>query len=1104
MAIAYVGGTSRSSTGTSNYNVSLTSLSGGSGSSPIEGDIVVVVTSAGATSNSNPQVNTAGFTELCDLYSNSTYDTNMAVAWKIMGPTPDTSINVNGGPTTYSACTTVVHVWRGVDPNNPIDVTTTTSTGTGSLNANPPSITPITAGSLILLCGSATSSDTSPSSHSAPSGTTNFVNIKLGVSLAGGGYSMIASYEYWTSGAYDPSAFTNSDSATNGTWAAATVVLRPELSDTYAISGSGTTSSSGTTTSQTSVVPTGVSTSAADGSIVISSTIPIVGNSSTTSSGNLGVTESDNVSLSGGASSTSIGFVTSSVSITLNGSQTSISSGQLVTDYSVGVTGFQITSFASTVEPHTDSTLQLTGLPTSIATSSLSYSDQDNVSISGLASLAQQGNILSSDRTLSLSGIELPSQSGSLAFNNAISIYGNQLAANSGSVSPHTDSNVSIIGQQIQADIGNLEVTESDNVSISGGASIASPGILTTYKTLLLSGAQSQSSTGSLSTNKTIGLTGFQCTSTTGSIQVSTDSNLSLSGIQLPASIGNIAYTEEENAQLLGISSVSYFGTLEPSVTISISGVQSLIQIGDVALSSSYNITGFEVTSNIGTLSVSTDSNLNLLGQNLSLSTNSLGYSEQDNVILSGVSSTSDVGSTSSIITIGLSGVQATISHGNLIANNNIQQIGYEITAFVGDIITTTGIVRELVGASVGTSTGSLGVTESDNPNIAGSGLLADTGYIPSINREVPLSGADSQTFNGILGLNKGFNLSGFEVTGSTGSISTYVTPDIILTGNSISISVGSIGSTADTNNMAGVVSPSEIGSTTPNLIISITGILLSSAEGVIHPDKSFNISGFEITSSTGQVEDSSQSYLPLNGSTATLSEGSIGSYSENNIIVNGHGVISAVGSIGDSVRYISLSGSQSTAELGVAKSTPSIGLYGDLSELSIGGVTPHTSSSISIVGSETILSQGSIGAYSDNYIQLNGYTLLSNIGSIIDVEKVIILDGQNSESVVGYINPNISVSILGNNIYGYTSTNIVIENEVYVFLAPAPTSSSVLLTIAAIRGLDLTKTIKVSEVNRNWMVSGEERNWTIKGFRRNWKIFSGTRKWKIKDDWIK
>lgn len=228
--LEYVGG-SYATQGPNNgagYTVSLTGLTGGIGTSPIQGDIVIILNGWGYTADGNPGVLTTGYTELCDLYVNATSDANLSVSWKIMGPTPDTSVFVASSASTATAGNvTVVHVWRGINSVTPIDVATTTAITVTNIPPDSPSITPITNGCVILSCGLLAANSSTASTLSTPTGMSNGVTASINApshSPSAG----IASYSGWLSGAYDPAAWSASAIPSGSSSAAATIVLRPD------------------------------------------------------------------------------------------------------------------------------------------------------------------------------------------------------------------------------------------------------------------------------------------------------------------------------------------------------------------------------------------------------------------------------------------------------------------------------------------------------------------------------------------------------------------------------------------------------------------------------------------------------------------------------------------------------------------------------------------------------------------------------------------------------------------------------------------------------------------------------------------------------------
>lgn len=227
MALTYVGGTTGYGL-SADIDVSLTSLTGGSASSPATGDIVVVAIDCARRSDINIGVTTSGYSELTELYANDTYDCNLSVSYKIMGSTPDTTVTCTGSGSATEAVAIAIHVWRGIDTSNPIDVTTTTATGTDASDPNSPAITPVTQGAIVLSIGASGLAGVVTLTNQ-PTGYSN--TVFLSSDGGGGSYPAligIASKAWSGSGAEDPDNWDYSNSSsTSNSWAAATVALRP-------------------------------------------------------------------------------------------------------------------------------------------------------------------------------------------------------------------------------------------------------------------------------------------------------------------------------------------------------------------------------------------------------------------------------------------------------------------------------------------------------------------------------------------------------------------------------------------------------------------------------------------------------------------------------------------------------------------------------------------------------------------------------------------------------------------------------------------------------------------------------------------------------------
>lgn len=228
-AIQLVGTTTASGTNSA-YNMSLTSLAGGIGSAPIDGDIVIVLNTTVGTADGNPGVGTAGYTEMVDYYNGvDTNDTNFSVNYKIMTSSPDTlvSCNASAGSTLSSVCAALV--FRGVNITTPMDVASTTAASAQNTNedADCPSIQPVTLGAVVVCTGGAAGAAVDSTVVTYPSTHTAAVQ-SLSPSDPGTVGAALGSYKVWASGAEDPAAYAlDLGTANANSWVALTLVLRP-------------------------------------------------------------------------------------------------------------------------------------------------------------------------------------------------------------------------------------------------------------------------------------------------------------------------------------------------------------------------------------------------------------------------------------------------------------------------------------------------------------------------------------------------------------------------------------------------------------------------------------------------------------------------------------------------------------------------------------------------------------------------------------------------------------------------------------------------------------------------------------------------------------
>lgn len=120
---------------------------------------------------------------------------------------------------------------RGVNTTTPLDTTPTTASNINTGVPNPPSITPSTAGALIVYMGGAAqlSGTSGTTALTVPTGmngaATHYKQIQMlnGTDCA----AAVGLKKDWASGAVNPAVFGGSTSTANDSWAAATFAIRP-------------------------------------------------------------------------------------------------------------------------------------------------------------------------------------------------------------------------------------------------------------------------------------------------------------------------------------------------------------------------------------------------------------------------------------------------------------------------------------------------------------------------------------------------------------------------------------------------------------------------------------------------------------------------------------------------------------------------------------------------------------------------------------------------------------------------------------------------------------------------------------------------------------
>lgn len=199
-------------------------LTGGIDSSASAGDMVLVYFGIGTQGNVNLSV--SGYTNITQVTRFFLFDFGCSLlgSYKFMGPTPDTTLTLVGGTRNANhGGTVVVQVWRNVNFANPFSAAATTAGTMGTVIANPPAITPTITGSYIV-SGAVGGSNQGNQTYSSSDltdfrSTTGNDNIDATIGVG---------YKQWTSGSFDPAAFTFSGSdAGTYSYVALTIALRP-------------------------------------------------------------------------------------------------------------------------------------------------------------------------------------------------------------------------------------------------------------------------------------------------------------------------------------------------------------------------------------------------------------------------------------------------------------------------------------------------------------------------------------------------------------------------------------------------------------------------------------------------------------------------------------------------------------------------------------------------------------------------------------------------------------------------------------------------------------------------------------------------------------
>jgi hypothetical protein len=232
MAIEFVGGNTAGKLGATSGDTTIAlnaSLTGGIASAVAAGDLVIAAFSTGSAADRTLAITdgTNAYTLIdSELYQNDTEDTNLRVAYKFMGATPDAATTFGPTGNAADAGAMAVYVFRGVDQGTPLDVAAVAASGIDSQLVNPGPITPSSAGAYIVCVGAGaretlgdfSSSDLTDFRTQSGSDDTNDTTLGIGHKPD------------WASGEFNPAAWTHSaGDSTAYSWASLTIALRASV-----------------------------------------------------------------------------------------------------------------------------------------------------------------------------------------------------------------------------------------------------------------------------------------------------------------------------------------------------------------------------------------------------------------------------------------------------------------------------------------------------------------------------------------------------------------------------------------------------------------------------------------------------------------------------------------------------------------------------------------------------------------------------------------------------------------------------------------------------------------------------------------------------------
>lgn len=944
MAISYVGGQVGGRAGATSTTTVTYALTGGSDATPQAGDFVVVTMGVGSAGRNTAQAVTAPGTwsNLGQLNPNTqTYDTAMNVSYKFMPATPDTTLTAPSTGSAQDAQNWTIQVFRGVDPTNPWDVAAVAASAVGSGRPNPGSITPVTAGAWVVICGAGAAA--TGAAYTAPANfTTNFrtrTQADTNDAMIGSGY-----WTGWTSGAVDPAQYTGGTANAVDSWAAYTLALRPVSSDiTLALTGEQVAAQAGTVTKSNTgnvtLAGSQVIASAGDITAEVPGTNPVLISTTTFVLGTSQNPGAQSITVPADAQI----VVVHSRCYSGSGSDLSLTSDFAGTFSILNDTGGgnERTAVAHAVVSSTGSktiTPSWSAAPVEGPLFFVSFIKNVNVS-----DYFRDYDALAFDSSGSAVTLTVDSAINDLVLALDSQYHASQAipSAASGWTSQATQGNNSEGGRLSTANTPGASTTSFTGTSTSyNGVSIISikPGAASPDITLPISGTQVAATAGSLTTSQQVSktLTGAQVSADIGVL--SKQVSVALTGDQVVAQAGVVTPSQQVSKALTGTQVTSQAGSLTANqqVTKTLTGEQVSALAGTVTPSQSTGnvdvaLTGAQVAAQAGSLTASQQVTKALTGAQVAASAGSVTASQQVSKALTGEQVAASAGSVGKQISLALTGVQ--------------------VAASAGTVTPSQQVSKALTGAQVAAQAGTVGVTQSSNDvtvTLTGAQVAASAGTV-----------TPSQAVTKAL--------TGAQVAASAGSVTTSQLVSLALTGAQAAADAGTL-------------------TASQQVTKALTGAQVAAQAGTVGKQITIALTGAQVNAGAGTITTTQTSFVALTGAQVTAEAGVLAGGQSKSVALTGAQVAAQAGTVGKQFElFRALTGAEVTAQAGTVTSSQNItiALTGAQATAEAGTLTTAQAVSKALTGAQVSVQAGSLTAQREFFATLFGSQVAAQVGSL-------------------------------------------------------------------------------------------------------------------------